>query len=174
MVVVSVSQSRSMAGVEQAVVGHAGPEDGVGVAGLFAALLPEPGDQRFDGGGLLSDGEQGAGARQDLAPGRGHGGDALGGGGGGQRGLHPVAAQHVDRLGVTDDGDIDDPLEQGGLGAEAHVHGARADPGAPGYGVQRGGHVPVGEEQLGRRGDDPLLGVRDLGLAQRRQCGLRG
>src|SRR5580704_7698611 len=109
--------------VEQAVVGHAGPEDGVGVPGLFAALLPEPGDQRLDGGGLLGDGEQGAGARQDLAPGGGHGFDAPGGGGGGQRGLHPVAAEHADRLGVADDRDVDDPLEQGGFGAEAHVHG---------------------------------------------------
>jgi len=67
-------------------------------------------------------------------------------------------------LGVADDGGVDDPLEQRGLGAEPHVDGARGDLGAPGHGLQRGGHVSVGEEQFGGGGDDPLLGVGDLGF----------
>ncbi|MTD53755.1 hypothetical protein [Amycolatopsis pithecellobii] len=53
--------------------------------------------------------------------------EAFGEGGGAQRLLIPVAAVQVDRLGVADDRDVDDPLEQVGLGAEADVDGAVPD-----------------------------------------------
>jgi hypothetical protein len=137
--------------------------------GLLAALLPEPGDQRLDCGGLLGDREQGAGALHDLPAYGRTGGDPLGRGGGGQRRLCPVPAQHVDGQGIADDGDVHDPLEQRGLRAKAHVDGARTDLGPPGDRLQGSGHVPVGHEQFGSGGDDPLLGLPDLRLPQRRQ-----
>ena len=44
----------------------------------------------------------------------------------------------------------------------------------PGHRFQGGGQVTVGEEQLGGRGQDPLLGQRGLGLPQRRFLAWRG
>ncbi len=123
---------------------------------MLAALLPEPGNGSLDGGGLLGHGEQRAGALHNLAAACCGGCDPLGGGGCGERGLHPVAAEHADwfgvadRFGVADDGHVDDPHEQGSLRAEAHVDRARADLGAFGYSLEHGGQVPAGEEQLGR------------------------
>jgi hypothetical protein len=136
------------------------------VAVLLAALLPEVRDQRLHRGGLLRDGEQRAGARHDLAAGGGPGGDPLGGGGRGHRGPHPVPPDDVNGLRVPDDRHVDDPFEQHRLGAEPHVDGARADLGAPGDRFQRRGRIAVGEEELGRRGEDPLFGLRDLGFPQ--------
>jgi hypothetical protein len=136
------------------------------VPGLLAAFLPVPGDQRLDRGGLLGHGEQRPGALHDLAPYRRPGGDPPGQGRGGHGLDHPVPAQHVHWFGIAHDGHVDHPLEQRRLGAEPHVHGARRHPGAPGYRLERGGHITVGEEQLGGGGHDPLLGQRGLRLPQ--------
>jgi hypothetical protein len=136
------------------------------VPGLLAAFLPVPGDQRLDRGGLLSHAEQRSGALHDLPADGCHGGDPPGQGRGVHRLDHPVPAQHVHWFGVAHDGHVDHPLEQRRLGTEPHVHGPRRHPGAPGYRLQRGGHVAVGEEQLGGGGHDPLLGQRGLRLPQ--------
>jgi hypothetical protein len=143
-----------------------GPEHLLRIAGLLAALLPVPGDQRLDRGGLLGHDEQRPGAFHDLPADRRPAGDPPGQGRGGHGLDHPVPAQHVDRFGVAHDGHVDHPLEQRCLGAEPHVHGARRHPGAPGHRLQRGGHVAIGEEQLGGGGHDPLLGQRGLRLPQ--------
>ena len=164
-----MSQARSTAGSSRPSSAIRVQNTAWGLPGLLPPLLPGPGDQRLDRGRLLGDGEQGARALHDLAAHRRAGRDPLGGGGGGQRRLHPVAAQHVDGLRVTDDGHVDDALEQRRLGAKAHIDGARPDPGALGNGFQGRGHVAVRQEQLGGGGDDPLLGLRDLRLPQRRQ-----
>ena len=89
------------------------------------------------------------GALHDLAADQCADSDPLGGGPGGLPWLRPVAAQHADWLGITDDGHVQDPLEQRGLGAEADVDGARPGLGAPGNGLQRGGQISVLEEQRG-------------------------
>jgi hypothetical protein len=136
------------------------------VPGLLAALLPVPGDQRLDRGGLLGHAEQRPGALHDLPADGGPGGDPPGQSGGGHSLDHPVPAQHVDRFCVAHDGHVDHSLEQRRLSAEPHVHGARRYPGAPGHRLQRGGHVTVGEEQLGSGGHDALLGQRGLRLPQ--------
>ncbi len=98
--------------------------------------------------------------------GRRPGGDPPGQGRGGHGLDHPVPAQHVHRFGIAHDGHVDHPLEQRRLGTEPHVHGARRHPGAPGHRLQRGGHIAVGQEQLGGRDQDPLLGQRGLRLPQ--------
>jgi hypothetical protein len=134
--------------------------------GLLAALLPVPGNQRLDRGGLLGHGQQCLGAFHDLPADGRSAGDPPGQGRGGHGLDHPVPAQHVDRFGVAHDGHVDHPLEQRRLGAEPHVHGARRHSGAPGHRLQGGGHVAVGEEQLGGGGHDPLLGQRSLRLTQ--------
>jgi hypothetical protein len=137
------------------------------VPGLLAPFPPVPGDQRLDRGGLLGHGEQRPGALHDLSAGGGPGGDPPGQGRGGHGLDHPVPAEHVHRFGIAHDGHVDYPLEQRGLGAEPYVHGARRHPGTPGHRLQRGGHVAVGEEQLGGGGHDALLGQRGLRLSQR-------
>src|SRR5215208_781015 len=69
-------------------------------------------------------------------------------GGTGQHEAGPAA--DIDWGRVTDQSDVDNPLEQRGLSAEPYIDGARADAGLSGDGVERGARVAVLEEQPDR------------------------
>jgi len=78
----------------------------------------------------------------------------------------PLAAHHVDRRQVADEGDVDHPLEQRRLRAEPDIHGPVRHPGRIGDGGERGGPVAVPDEQLVRSAHDALLVLGDAGGPQ--------
>jgi hypothetical protein len=70
----------------------------------------------------------------------------------------PRAVHGGDRRGVAGDGGVDDVLEQRALVAEDVVHGLHGHARPVGDLLQVGGSVPLFDEQLAGRLDDPLAG----------------
>ena len=158
---VSASQSRSVPGGEQPVAGGGRPEAALCVAGGFASCLRRGGDLRLVGCGFGGDGQQGGDAGHHAGDAAGGHGDPFLHGGSGHGPAGPLPAGHVDRCGVADQGDVNRPFQQRGLGAEPHVHGARRHAGGLGHRGQGGRGVAIPDEQPCRGGNQPLLGVRD-------------
>jgi catechol 2,3-dioxygenase-like lactoylglutathione lyase family enzyme len=132
------------------------------LVGVYPALLPVLAHQRFDGCGLLCDGEEVADALHDLASGRGRGGDAFGGSRGAQRAEHRFAAEDVSGFGVARDRHVDHPLEQLRLRFEADVDSAGTDVGGFGDVGKGGSGIAVVDEQPACGLEYALLGTSNL------------